>query len=72
MQRNSLHRGISDVTLVGRRIAKNYKILREVGGALKKKFKVTLLSPTKLQRSYETAYDCFNLQDQGGTLWKPL
>lgn len=39
MQRNSLHRGISDVTLVGRRIAKNYKILREVGGALKKSLK---------------------------------
>ena len=37
MPRNSLHRGISDFNLVRRSIiAKNYKILREVVGALKK------------------------------------
>ena len=36
MQRNSFHIGISDFNLVGRRIAKNYKIFREVRGALRK------------------------------------
>ena len=36
MQRNSFHIAISDFNLVGRRIAKNYKIFREVRGALRK------------------------------------